>query len=61
MSTVKSNIKEFNKYVKVDWEGLKAHGKSCNDLMINLSKGYQNASGREFVCYIKQKRDIKQK
>ena len=57
MSTVKSNIEEFNKYVKVNWEGLKARGESCDDLMINLFKGYQNASDREFVRYIKQKRD----
>jgi hypothetical protein len=57
MSTVKSNIEEFNKYVKVNWKGLKARGESCNDLMINLFKGYQNARDREFVHYIKQKRD----
>jgi hypothetical protein len=57
MSTVKSNTKEFNKYVKVNWEGLKASGKGCNDPMINLFKGYQNASEHEFVHYIKQKRD----
>jgi hypothetical protein len=55
MSTIKSNIGEFNKYVKVNWEGLKAHSKSCNDLMINLFKGYQNASDHEFVHYIKKK------
>jgi hypothetical protein len=55
MSTVKSNIKEFNKYVKVNWEGLTACGKNCDDLMINLFKGYQNASDHEFVHYIKQK------
>jgi hypothetical protein len=54
MSTVKSNIKEFNKYVKVNWEGLKAHSKSCNDLMINLFKGYQNASDHEFIHYMHQ-------
>jgi hypothetical protein len=50
MLMVKSNIKQF-------WVGLKAHGESCNDLIINLFKGYQSASDREFVCYIKQKRD----
>jgi hypothetical protein len=32
MTMVKSNIEQFNKYVKVNWEGLKAHGESCNDL-----------------------------
>jgi hypothetical protein len=49
------SIKEFNKYVKLNWEGLKACRKSCNDLMINLFKGYQNAGDREFIRYIKQK------
>lgn len=57
MSTIKSDIEEFNKYVKMNWEGLKARGERCDDLMINLFKGYQNASDREFVRYIKQKRD----
>jgi hypothetical protein len=55
MSMVKSNIKQFNKYIKVNWEGLKARGENCNDLMINLFKGYQSASDCEFVNCIKQK------
>ncbi len=53
----RSNIKQFNKYIKVNWEGLKACGESCDDLMINPFKGYQSASDREFICYIKQKWD----
>jgi hypothetical protein len=55
MSMVKSNIEQFNKYVKVNWEGLKARGESCDDLMINLFKGYQSASDHEFIRYTKQK------
>jgi hypothetical protein len=47
ISMVKSNIKQFNKYIKVNWEGLKAQGESCDDIMINLVKGYQSASDRE--------------
>jgi hypothetical protein len=57
MAKIQSNIKEFNKYVKVHWEGLKARGERCDDLMINLFKGYQAASDREFVRYINQKKD----
>jgi hypothetical protein len=57
MSVVKSNIEEFNKYVKINYEGLKARGERCDDLMINLFKGYDCASDREFVRYIKQKKD----
>jgi hypothetical protein len=57
MAKIQSNIEEFNKYVKVNWEGLKARGERCDDLMINLFKGYQAASDREFVRYINQKKD----
>jgi hypothetical protein len=47
MAKIQSNIEEFNKYVKVNWEGLKARGERCDDLMINLFKGYQAASDRD--------------
>jgi hypothetical protein len=57
MSVVKSNIEDFNKYVKVNYEGLKARGERCDDLMINLFKGYECASDREFVRYMKTKKD----
>jgi hypothetical protein len=57
MAKIQSNIEEFNKYIKVNWEGLKARGERCDDLMINLFKGYQAASDREFVRYINQKKD----
>ena len=57
VSSVKSNIEDFNKYVKMNHEGLKARGERCDDLMINLFKGYQSASDGEFVRYIKQKKD----
>jgi hypothetical protein len=49
MAKIQSNIKEFNKYAKVNWVGLKACGECCDDLMINLFKGYQAASDHEFV------------
>lgn len=57
ISTVDSNIQLFNQYVKVNKEGLKARGESTDDLMINLFKGYGNAGDREFVQYIKLKKD----
>ena len=57
MAMVNSNIEEFNKYIKMNYKGLTSHGKSCDDLMINLFKGYQSASNNEFVRYIKQKKD----
>jgi hypothetical protein len=47
MAKIQSNIEqEFNKYAKVNWEGLKACGECCDDLMINLFKGYQGSTRR---------------
>ena len=54
-STVTS--KEFNKYVKTNYEGLRARGERCDDIMINLFKGYMSASDSEFVRYIRAKKD----
>jgi len=57
MATVNSDIEKFNEYVKVNAEGLKARGERCDDLMINLFKGYLSVSDREFVRYMQQKKD----
>ena len=57
ITTIDSNIQLFNQYVKVNREGLRARGESTDDLMINLFKGYMNAADRDFVEYIKLKKD----
>lgn len=57
MSTINSNVKEFNLYVKTNYEGLRARGERCDDIMINLFKGYVSASDSEFVRYIRAKKD----
>ena len=57
MSTVNLDTENFNQYVKVNVEGLKERGEITGDLMINLFKAYQVASDREFVRYIKTRRD----
>ena len=44
MPTVNSDIENFNQYVKVNVDGLKARGDQTDDLMINLFKAYQVAS-----------------
>jgi hypothetical protein len=49
MATIKSNIKEFNEDVKQNYERLLAHGERCDDIMINLFKGYMAASDSEFI------------
>jgi hypothetical protein len=57
MATINSNIENFNKYVKTNYEGLRARGERCDDIMINLFKGYMCASDSEFVRYMRQKKD----
>ena len=60
MSTVNSDIKNFNQYVKVNMEGLAARGDIMVNIMINLFKAYQIASEGEFVMYIKTKISVQQ-
>ena len=52
MATINSDIVEFNKYVKLNQDGLTAHGEGCNNLMVNLFKGYATATDDVFVKYI---------
>ena len=44
MSTVNLGIEEFNQYVKVNVDGLKARGYQMDYLMINLFEAYQVVS-----------------
>ena len=57
MATINSNIEEFNNYVKINQQGLKARGERTDDLMINLFKGYAAARDATFVKYIATKQD----
>ena len=57
MSTVNSDIENFNHYVKVNVERLKASGEQTNDLMIILFKAYQVAPDGEFLVYVNTKRE----
>ena len=56
MTTVKSDIEEFNRYVKLNYQGLQARGERCDDIMIHLSKVYLVALDREFVTCIELKK-----
>jgi hypothetical protein len=49
MVTIKSDIEEFNKYIKQNYKGLLARSERCDDIMINLFKGYMATSESEFV------------
>ena len=56
--SVKLDVKNFNDYVKLNSEGLKARGEQCPDLMANLFKGYRAASDKDFVRCIAQKIEL---
>jgi hypothetical protein len=55
--TIGSDIEKFNAYVKTLLNSLKARGERTEDLMVNLFKGYLNASDKAFVAYIEKKKD----
>ena len=57
ISTVNSNIGNFNQYVKVNVDGLKERGEHTDDLMINLFNAYKVTPNGKFVRYKKTKRD----
>jgi len=58
MSTVKGDIIKFNQYVRKLRNDLSARGETSNDLLINLFKGYLACTDRQFILYIRQKKDI---
>jgi hypothetical protein len=57
MSTIDSNIELFNQHVKVNLDGLTARGESIDDLTINLFKAYLCVTDRDFVRYMRNKKD----
>ena len=46
MAGVKLDLKEFNKYVNLGFEGLKDNGNYCNGIMANLFKGFHVISDK---------------
>jgi hypothetical protein len=57
MPMVDSNIELFNQHVKVNRNGLTARGESSDDLDINLFKAYLCVTDRDFVRYMRNKKD----
>lgn len=57
ITTIGSNITTFNEYVKRQRLSLTARGGVTHDLMTNLWKAYLNASDRDFVEFVKRKKD----
>ena len=56
MTSVNSNVEEFNQYVKLNYDGLKARGHQCSDLLVHLWKAYLIVSDKSFVEYIRLKK-----
>ena len=56
MTSVNSNVEEFNQYVKLNCNGLKARGHQCSDLLVHLWKAYLIVSDKTFVEYIRLKK-----
>ena len=56
MTNVKSDVEEFNRYVKRNHQGLQTRGERCDGIMIHLFKAYLVAPDQEFVTYIKLKK-----
>jgi hypothetical protein len=57
MSTVDSNIESFNQHDKVNRDGITAHGESKYDLTIHIFKAYLCVMHRDFVYYMRNKKD----
>ena len=51
------DVTKFNTYMKVLVDGLRSDRETTHDLLANLFKGYLSCSNKEFVRYIKTKRD----
>ena len=57
MPTIKCDITKFNAHVKSLIENLGVRGEQTHDLLVNLFKGYEAVSDRNFRAYIAQKQD----
>ena len=40
-TSINTNVEEFNRYVNINYEGMKAQGERCGNIMLNLFKGYK--------------------
>ena len=41
MASVKANVDDFKRYMKLSYEVLKFLGKHCDDITLNILKGYK--------------------
>ena len=52
MASINLDIVEFNKYVKLNHNRLIACGEGCDNILVNLFKGYTAAGNDNFVKYM---------
>ena len=57
MASVNSKIELFNLHVKENTQGLNARGECTENLMLNLFKFHMVKSDKDFVFYIKSKKN----
>lgn len=57
MATINNNVGKFNSFVKHQLAALAARGKTSDDLLANLFKGYLACTDRIFHWYIEKKLD----
>ena len=57
LPTIVSDISKFNVHVQLLVDGLQTCGETTTDLLNHLFKGYMAASDKEFVNYIKRKKE----
>jgi len=55
MAKCGNDVSRFNDFVRMQLDALNARGKSSNDIMVNLFKGYKSVSDGQFKQYIAQK------
>jgi hypothetical protein len=52
VATLNSDVKEINKWINNQMAALHSRGKTSEDLMINIFKGYAVVNDKQFVSYI---------
>ena len=57
MPKINSDISQFNAYVQILVASLQSRGESSNDLLVNLFKGYEAASDKDFRTYVSNVQD----
>ena len=55
--TIACNVDKFNMHVNLILESISAKEETTKDLLNYLFRAYENVTNKEFVCYVKSKRE----